>query len=143
MRTEPVLHIDVVVDNENKRKFLKPDGSGISTIPFEATADGPYFTGTVLPGGVDTQRIFPDGRRELSARYILEGTDCAGNPCHIFVENNGVLHPREDGSTYFAAVPTMVTDSPVLNFLEQDVFVCDVVVRPQGPDITVLRVLGA
>ena len=75
-------------------------------IPFTAEAKGPYFTGKVIGPGVDTQRIGPDGKAHLSARYMLEGKDAAGNVCRVFVENQGTWE------TGF--VPTVVTDSPLL-----------------------------
>lgn len=56
--------------------------------------------------GVDTQRIGQDGKTRLSARYMLEGQDAAGNACRIFIENQGSW---EDGFT-----PRIVTDSPLL-----------------------------
>ena len=75
-------------------------------IPFTAEAKGPYFTGKVIGPGVDTQRIGPDGKAHLSARYMLEGKDATGNACRVFVENQGVWG---DGF-----IPTIVTDSPLL-----------------------------
>ena len=82
----------------------------IVMIPFTGEATGPYFTGHVTGPGVDTQTIDPDGRVMLSARYMLEGTDAAGNACRVFVENQG--NP-EGGLT-----PSIVTDSPVMARLE-------------------------
>ncbi len=78
-------------------------------LPFHGEAESQYFHGTILPGGVDTQRQEGD-TIYLSARYILEGTDSAGNPCRIFIENNGIDNGKDDLYT----IPTMITDSPVL-----------------------------
>ena len=75
-------------------------------IPFTAEASGPYFTGRVTGPGVDTQKIEKGGIPRLSARYMLEGTDAAGNACRIFVENQGDF---ENGF-----IPSVVTDSPLL-----------------------------
>ena len=36
-------------------------------LPFTGECDCPLFKGKILPGGVDTQRIQPDGRGTLSA----------------------------------------------------------------------------
>lgn len=47
---------------------------------------GDSFRGTVLPGGVDSQVIRPDGTCELSARYGIELDDGS----RIYVENNGI-----------------------------------------------------
>jgi hypothetical protein len=35
------------------------------------TVDGTY-KGTIVPGGMDWQTVMPDGRLEISARYVLE-----------------------------------------------------------------------
>ena len=78
----------------------------IAMIPFTAEASGPDFTGRVIGPGVDTQKIGKDGKTVLSARYMLEGTDSAGNACRVFIENQGSW---ETGLT-----PTVVTDSPLL-----------------------------
>lgn len=75
-------------------------------IPFTGTTEGPYFKGKTVGTGVDTQRIGQDGKTRLSARYMLEGQDAAGNACRIFIENQGSW---EDGFT-----PRIVTDSPLL-----------------------------
>lgn len=83
-------------------------------IAFTGTAEGPQFRGRILPGGVDTQ-IERQGRRTLSARYLLEGTDDAGNPCKVFIENNGTVLPEEPS---ICTTPTILTDSPRLQWLE-------------------------
>ena len=75
-------------------------------IPFTGTTEGPYFKGKTVGTGVDTQRIGEDGIARLSARYMLEGTDAAGNACRIFIENEG---SGQEGFT-----PRIVTDSPLL-----------------------------
>lgn len=84
-------------------------------IPFSGTAKGPYFQGKVLPHGVDTQRFLPGEKPRLSARYILEGQDYQGNPCRIFIENNGQEGP--DG--VLRTCPALISDSPALGWLEE------------------------
>ena len=82
----------------------------IRMLPFEGTCDGPYFRGTILSGGVDTQKAYADGTGTLSARYMIEGTDCEGNSCKMFIENNAEFNSY--------TVPTIITDSLVLKWLE-------------------------
>ena len=89
---------------------VKGQRTTVIMIPFTGTADGPFFKGRTAGTGVDTQKIGPDGRFLLSARYMLEGTDAAGNACRIFVENQG---NEQEGF-----VPRIVTDSPVLKHWE-------------------------
>ena len=85
----------------------------VRQILFDGTAEGDYFNGKILPGGVDTQRI-KNGFCTLSARYILSGTDKCGNECKIFVENT--LKTGEALSH-----PVMLTDSDCLSFLNNAV----------------------
>lgn len=85
---------------------VKGADTEINMVPFTAKAHGEYFKGETVGTGVDTQRLDKKtGAFTLSARYMLEGTDCAGNACRIFIDNssiNGGLRP------------VIVTDSPVL-----------------------------
>lgn len=48
--------------------------------------EGVGFNGKVLPGGIDSQIIRPDGKCELSARYAIQLDDGAT----IYIENNGI-----------------------------------------------------
>ncbi len=82
-------------------------------IHFTGEADCKNFKGKILDGGVDTQKI-DDGKTFLSARYILEGTDFEGNPCKIFIENNGEVKTGEQLIT----IPSVTTDSKALEYLE-------------------------
>ena len=56
----------------------------VRMLPFDGTCDGPFFKGTILSGGVDTQKVDETGAGMLSARYMIEGVDCKGNPCKLF-----------------------------------------------------------
>lgn len=83
-------------------------------LPFTGACDGPFFKGKILPGGVDTQRIDAQGRCALSARYTLEGTDADGQPCRIFIQNEGVSNPGGEVITH----PVIRTDSAALAWQE-------------------------
>lgn len=83
-------------------------------LPFTGECDAPLFKGKILPGGVDTQRIYPDGSGTLSARYTLEGVDDHGKPCRLFIENTAVM----DGDVEFVTYPVIRTDSESLRWLE-------------------------
>ncbi len=100
-------------------------------IPFTGTADGPYFRGKTAGTGVDTQRIGKDGHARLSARYMLEGTDAAGNACRIFVENQG---SGQEGFT-----PRIVTDSPLLKEWETAALGASVEGIPGGVLVRIFR----
>ena len=82
----------------------------VKMISFTGSAEGAYFCGNILEGGVDTQILDRNGNGTVSARYMLEGTDCENNRCRIFIENNGKIENGIIGRT----APEIVTDSPVL-----------------------------
>ena len=83
-------------------------------LPFTGECDCPLFKGRILPGGVDTQRIWQEDYATLSARYTLEGFDDQGTPCRIFIENVAVMEADTAVTTY----PTIRTDSESLRWLE-------------------------
>lgn len=83
-------------------------------LPFTGECESPLFKGKILPGGVDTQRIQPDGRGTLSARYTLEGVDDQGKTCRVFIDNAAVSGRDGIGVTH----PTIRTDSESLRWLE-------------------------
>jgi hypothetical protein len=103
----------------------------IVMIPFTGEASGPYFTGSVIGPGVDTQKIGKDDSIILSARYMLEGTDAAGNACRVFVENQGNW---TDGFT-----PAIVTDSPLLAGWETADLYATVDGIPEGVLVRILK----
>ena len=110
MADKLILQIHVRMDMKDC-SFLKGPAGEVVMIPFTGTAEGEIFNGVVRPGGVDCQRVNLVGVRHMSARYLLEGEDSAGEKCHIFIENNGWF---ETQCTPFKTVPTFITDSKTL-----------------------------
>ena len=111
------------------------------------------LTGEVLPGGVDSQIIDPNGVCRLSARYALkvsEGT--------VYIENNGIrtvpadyksLLVTEDMSffnqilpsdIYFKTVPVFEVDSPELEWLRTSIFICSASRTSDGVKLDFYRV---
>ena len=115
------LIMEVLVSIEGKDvSFLKGPGGEVVMIPFGGTVQGEIFNGVVCPGGVDCQRVNLTGVRHMCARYMLEGTDSAGEKCHIFVDNNGWFTGMQSP---FQTVPTFMTDSKTLApYLHQNKF---------------------
>lgn len=103
MNSSPLLEIRVACE---EALTVKGQDMTIVMIPFTGVSSGPYFFGKTLGTGVDTQKIGKDGSFLLSARYMLEGEDCDGNTCRIFIENQG---NEQEGF-----IPRIVTDSPAL-----------------------------
>lgn len=83
-------------------------------LPFTGECDSLLFKGNILPGSVDTQRIYPDGSGTLSARYTMEGVDDQGQLCRLFIENAAVM----DGDVEIVTYPVIRTDSESLRWLE-------------------------
>ena len=115
------LIMEVLVSIEGKDvSFLKGPAGEVVMIPFGGTVQGEIFNGVVCPGGVDCQRVNLTGVRHMCARYMLEGTDSAGEKCHIFVDNNGWFNGMQSP---FQTVPTFMTDSRTLApYLHQNKF---------------------
>ena len=111
---EAVLVLDIFLDGFEE---VKGKTGEACMIFFHGTVSGPWFTGKILPGGVDTQKQKAGEKRFLSARYILEGKDRAGNACRIFIENNGTQ--GEDG--VIRTRPLVYTDSEELSWMERAV----------------------
>jgi len=128
MQDELLMEIRVAI-----REPVSVSGANrkIVMIPFTGEASGPYFTGSVIGPGVDTQKIGKDDSIILSARYMLEGTDAAGNACRVFVENQGNW---TDGFT-----PAIVTDSPLLAGWETADLYATVDGIPEGVLVRILK----
>lgn len=81
-------------------------------IHFTGRGECDNFNGTIVSDSVDTRLKFPGIVESLSARYILDGTDASGNPCRIYVENNGI----DDNG--MVTEPVIITDSPDYAWIE-------------------------
>lgn len=126
--TEPILTIQVECKEPSCVVGYKTD---IVMIPFTAVASGRFFTGKTVGTGVDTQKITKGGEAFLSARYMLEGEDSAGNKCHVFIENQG---NARDGYK-----PMLVTDSPVLKDWEYAEYLSEIEPAAGGVIIKIFR----
>ena len=122
-----ILRISVILDGYYEVR--NEDGEDRTMLLFHGTADGDFFHGEILPGGVDTQVQKKGELRRLSARYILSGEDFNGNTCKIFIENNGEV--GEDGK--IRTCLQLFTDSKALKFLEEEKLTGTVVQIPGGP----------
>ena len=127
--TEQLLEIHVICHEAISVKGGKKE---IVMIPFDGEAEGTLFTGKVIGTGVDTQTIV-NGKTALSARYMLEGRDAEGNPCRIFIENQGNW---EAGFH-----PVIVTDSPLLREWEASELSATVEGAPGGVTVKIFRMI--
>lgn len=105
---------------------------------------GNPMRGTVLPGGVDSQVIRPDGKCELSARYGVKLEDGRS----FYIENNGIRTvPGEyvqqvlsggfvDPSLYyFATTPHFEVYHDSLRWMENYIFVCKAIRTPTAVEL--------
>lgn len=90
-------------------------GTSVSTsmIHFGGRGDFDTFKGEVVGDSTDTRIQYKGQTQTLSARYILEGTDAKGNPCRVYVENNGI----DDNGT-MTTEPIIITDCPDYAWIE-------------------------
>ena len=88
------------------------NGGSATMIHFMGRGECDNFNGNVVADSVDTRLKFPGMVESLSARYILEGTDATGNPCRVYVENNGI----DDNG--MVTEPLIITDSPDYAWVE-------------------------
>ena len=103
------------------RIAIKPTGSNqvssgkgfFNMVLFDGECDCENFKGKVLPGGVDTQHYYAEGKGRISARYMLEGVDKEGKACKIFIQNDG-----EHDNGFLPTTPKVYTDSEALRWLE-------------------------
>jgi len=101
---------------------------------------GERMHGTVLPGGVDSQIIRPDGVCEVSARYAVRLDDGTG----FYVENNGIRTVPEEYVDivksggfidpelyYFCTRPVMEVYDERLGWLTKQMFICCALRTPE------------
>jgi hypothetical protein len=123
-----------------------PDGSLHRMIPIVGgTVEGPAFSGIVLPGGADWQRIRADGVAEIEARYQIQSHDGVV----VQVVNGGFRHgsadamrrlaagARVDASEYyFRTVPRFHAPAGLYEWMSRTIFVA---AGERLPDRVVLR----
>ena len=128
-------------DEINGRRQLIPIISGeLSGVDI----NGNTMNGTVLPGGVDSQVIRPDGKCELSARYGVR----LENGSSFYIENNGIRTvPQEyvqqvlnggfvnPALYYFATTPSFEVYHDSLRWMENYIFVCKAIRTPTAVEL--------
>ena len=106
--------LTINVDLTETHEVVGTQGKSLMVL-FSGYADCENFKGKILSGGVDTQLVSKDFAHTLSARYTLEGKDCDGQNCKIFIENQGTV--ENDGT--LVTTPKIYTDSKRLSYLEK------------------------
>lgn len=129
------------VSTEEAIHLNQESGDSIVMIPFSGHATGPWFEGQIEKGGTDTQIISADRtKHSLSARYIISGNDYQGQPCKLYIENNGNIH--EPNAQYlFRTYPRIITSSTALKFLEQAILIAEGAFTEEELQIKIYRVV--
>lgn len=144
--------IDIVVDHPIIVSSSHVTGKR-QLIPILSEKVSGLLSGEVLPRGVDSQLIEPNGVCRLSARYALkvsEGT--------VYIENNGIRRVPEEfnkllftenmnffdrispSDIYFKTVPVFEVDSPELEWLRTSIFICSASRTSDGVKLDFYRV---
>lgn len=119
--SKAVMDFHVFVRREECSRLSCETGSA-AIIPFDATVESELFTGKTLPGAADVQVTNAAGIRHMCAQYMFEGVDSDGEPCKLFVCNEGFFEPNSRPRP-FHACPRFLTDSKALSaYLHQDRF---------------------
>lgn len=100
-------------------------------IPFTGDAEGDYFKGRILPGGVDIQKRKGFKTERLCASYTLEGKDYTGADCSIEIQN------IDEGKGW---KPVVRTDSEALSFLNEAE--CFAFVKQRGLKGPIVRIFA-
>lgn len=112
---EEILRVYVKIEESF---IVNGQKTNVNMLHFSGYAESKYFKGNILPHGIDLQRGKVGQSMDLSARYMLEGVDCEGNKCRLFIENNGSNNEAGEMVTK----PVIVTDSKVLAWMEDAEF---------------------
>lgn len=138
MQDKLIFEVDVDIDPTLISQLKGPAGE-VVMIPFGGTVRGEIFNGRVLPGGVDTQTVDQNGVRHMSARYMLEGVGKNGEPCRIYIDNNGWF--TGEMTMPFKTIPTFFTNSKVLaRYLHSNRFRAEGHPRQGGVTIKVFEI---
>lgn len=139
MNDKMIMEFKISIDRSQITTMEGP-GKKVTFIPFGGTVESELFCGTIRPGAADVQVTNAAGIRHMCAQYIFEGKDFNGNPCHLFVENNGYFE-RGSQPRPFEACPTFLTDSPALaEYLESAHFRAEGWGRENGVDIRIFDI---
>ena len=135
MEQKPIMIFHIVCDRQATTTMDLSNGGRVKIIPFGGTVESELFTGKILPGAADIQVTNAAGVRHMCAKYMFEGVDQTGTPCHLYVENNGYFE-RDHAPKPFEATPTFKTDSKALeSYLMGEHFRAEGHSQSCGPDI--------
>ena len=133
-----IMTFKVSVDRSEMSALEGPFG-GAYFVPFQAEVKSRIFTGKTRPGACDVQTENLAKVRHMCDKYLFEGVDENGNPCKLFVQNDGWMNPANREDPFFQAVPTFITDSPALGeYLCQNRFRSEV--ASTGPSSLDIRI---
>ena len=136
-----VMEFNIYIDDTQCSQMSGKYGT-VVFIPFTGRVASDLFNGEILPGAADIQVENPAGCRNMCAKYMFKGTDFKGNPCYLFVENNGYFNEANKNDPWMNAYPRFITDSLDLGaYLSQARFRSEVHGAKGGVTIRIFDVL--
>ena len=146
---EPKLEFGFMIDIEVDKPLTvgKDDEHGLRRLIYiKGGKVSGKINGEVLPYGVDSQVVRPDGLTELVARYAIKLDDGA----QIYIDNDGIRHITDPEVAkeaakgkivdpkyvYFATTTKFETYNPKYKWMERAIWVCYAV---RLPDKVLLR----
>ena len=146
---EPKLEFGFMIDIEVDKPLAvgKDDEHGLRRLIYiKGGKVSGKINGEVLPYGVDSQVVRPDGLTELVARYAIKLDDGA----QIYIDNDGIRHITDPEVAkeaakgkivdpkyvYFATTTKFETYDPKYKWMERAIWVCYAV---RLPDKVLLR----
>lgn len=126
--------------NRDDMSGVEGPAGGAFFVPFHANVESDLFTGTTRPGACDVQTEDLAKARHMCAKYLFDGTDMDGNPCKLYVRNDGWMNPANREDPFFNACPHFITDSVKLSaYLSQERFRSEV--QSTGPESLDIRII--
>ncbi|MBE3021399.1 MULTISPECIES: DUF3237 domain-containing protein [Campylobacter] len=140
---QPKLELAFMIDIEVEKPLVvgKDDEHGLRRLIYiKGGKVSGKLNGEVLPYGVDSQVVRPDGLTELTARYAIKLDDGA----QIYIDNSGMRHITDPEVAkeaaqgkivdpkyvYFATVTKFETYDAKYKWMERAIFVCYAVRLP-------------
>ena len=124
--------LQVVAEVGAPQLFGHSQGYERRCVPFLGGSVSGRVTGTILPGGTDWQRVYPDGTTELEAHYAIRTADGATIEARATGLRSGseaamrdllAGKPVDSALIYFRVAYRFVTDVPALRDLTTRLFI--------------------
>ena len=134
---DPAIEVGLDLSGEGRRRLIVIPGGTVKGIDNN--------NGKLLPGGIDSQIIRPNGKADISARYAIAFDDGTS----IYIQNDGIRTvPPEDVQTvvsggfvdpshyYFVTAPKIEVYDKSREWMANRMWICVGIRKPETVDIT-------